>query len=40
MIETVWIAFACGLIIGSGVGILTLTLVIMGKSKILQRLHK
>ena len=37
MIETVWIAFACGLVIGSCLGILTLALIIAGKNEDLQR---
>jgi hypothetical protein len=37
MIETVWIAFACGLVIGSSVGILLLALVSTGKHEDLQR---
>ena len=34
MIETVWIAFACGLVIGSCLGILTLALIIAGKNEV------
>ena len=37
MIETVWIAFACGLVIGSCLGILTLALIIAGKNEDLKR---
>ena len=36
MIESVWIAFACGLVIGSCLGILTLALIIAGKNEDLQ----
>ena len=37
MIESVWIAFACGLIIGSSIGVLGLALVSAGKNEDLQR---
>lgn len=37
MIESVWIAFACGLVIGSCLGILTLALVSAGKTEDLYR---
>ncbi|MBT7556695.1 hypothetical protein HN615_07195 [Candidatus Woesearchaeota archaeon] len=37
MIETVWIAFACGLVIGSCLGIFTLALVSAGKTEDLMR---
>ena len=37
MIETVWIAFACGLVIGSCLGIFSLALVSAGKTEELQR---
>jgi len=37
MIESVWIAFACGLVIGSCLGILTLALVGAGKTEDLYR---
>ena len=37
MIESVWIAFACGLLIGSCLGVLTLALVSAGKTEDLQR---
>ncbi len=37
MIESVWIAFACGLLIGSCLGVLTLALVSAGKTEELYR---
>lgn len=37
MIESVWIAFACGLVIGSCLGILTIALVSAGKTEDLYR---
>ena len=37
MIEPVWIAFACGLFIGSSIGVLGLALVSAGKNEDLQR---
>jgi len=37
MIESVWIAFACGLFIGSCLGVLTLALISAGKSEELMR---
>ncbi len=37
MIESVWIAFACGLFIGSCLGILGLALISAGKSEELMR---
>ena len=37
MIESVWIAFACGLVIGGCLGVLTLALVSAGKNEDLQR---
>ena len=37
MIESVWIAFACGLFIGSSIGVLGLALVSAGKNEDLQR---
>lgn len=37
MIESVWIAFACGLFIGSFIGVLGLALVSAGKNEDLQR---
>jgi len=37
MIENVWIAFTCGLFIGSTLGILLLALVSAGKNEDLQR---
>tara|TARA_E500000331_G_C16613972_1_gene437081 strand:+ start:53 stop:301 length:249 start_codon:yes stop_codon:yes gene_type:complete len=37
MIESVWIAFACGLLIGSALGILGLALISAGKTEELHR---
>jgi uncharacterized membrane-anchored protein YhcB (DUF1043 family) len=37
MIESVWIAFACGLVIGGCLGVLILALVSAGKHDDLQR---